>query len=140
MSSSEASSGPTAKRQLGNEGTGLSAAGASFISANCSPFSPPQEIITGPPKVCDPRNHESSCTAYIWKNFTINVNNSGDQFVALNANPLAPLPVVWAINQNGDNTTTSAKTWATAYEDVGLSDMFCQIKSLAENSRNYTFI
>lgn len=139
MATHEADSGPSAKRSLGNAGTGLSPAGASFISAHCSPFSPPHEIITGPPKVPDPRTHDSTCTAYIWQNFDLPVTAAG-QVIIMNPDPLAPLPVAWGADDLDFTSQRDAKFWAQTYESTGLSDMMCQIKSLAENSAQHRIV
>lgn len=139
MATHEADSGPSAKRYLGNAGTGLSDAGASFISAHCSPFSPPTEIVTGPPKVPDPRTHDSTCTAYIWQNFDIPVTAAG-QVVIMNPDPLAPLPVAWGADDIDFGQPRDAKFWATQYENVGLADMMCNVKALAENSSQHRIV
>lgn len=143
MATHEADSGPSAKRYLSNAGTGLSPAGASFISANCSPFSPPHEIVTGPPKVPDPRHHERSCTAYLWDTFQLPVTSTG-QIVYMNADPLAPLPIAWAVNSTNPNPSTTPalnpRDWAVLYEQNGLSELVSNIKALAENSSRHRVV
>jgi len=140
MSASSLLSGPSAKRYLSNAGTGLSDAGASFIAANCSPFSPPNEFVTGPPKVPDARNRIETGTTYIYSTMQIPIQADGNQMILVNANPLSPLPIAWARETTQLIYSEEPIQWAQAYSAYGLGQFLSQTKALADASQSHRIV
>lgn len=136
-------SGPTAVKDMSTDGTGLSPAAASFLAANCSPFTNPRDMPL-PPKVPDPRNTQQTDTMFIWEHFDIpvvNVNGEGEQIILSSADPLAPVPIVWARGV-GDNASTymSPNGLAATYELSGLANMVYKMRALAGRSKKYRVV
>lgn len=131
--------GPSAKRYLSNAGTGLSDAGAAFLSAYCSPFSPPNEIVTGPPKVPDPRSRMETATTFLYANIEIPVSADG-QIVIVNPNPLGPLPIAYGRSATPLTSAIEPIQWCEEYGDVGLGPLTSQLKNLADNSLQHRLV
>lgn len=68
------------------------------------------------------------------------VNANGDQIICLNADPLAPLPVVWGADPISSTQLRDPGYWASQYENAGLADMISKVKALAENSSQHRIV
>lgn len=115
-----ASSGPSAKSDMDHTKTGLSEATASFVAANASPFTNPDNLISDGARVPDPSTTQRTCSTTIYTSIQIPVipnawdanytgpastATSGKQFIIVNANPLGVFaPVQWAMRETFSNT------------------------------------
>lgn len=146
-----ASDGPSAKRWMASEGTGMSDETAAFVAANCSPFTHPTQM-PAEPKVVDTKATIKTCTAYITEHFQIPVvrnastlanSTRGDQLIIMNANPLAALPVTWheaPKYQASPKYRMDPGVWNKRYEDVGLTNISSQARNLCDNSLKHRVV
>lgn len=137
-------SGPTAVKDIDPAGLGLSAAGAAFIAANCSPFTNPRDMPE-PAKVPDPRNTQNTESMFVWGHFDIAsvVDPMGynSQIIASNPDFLAPLPVTW-MTGSGDVAATrmSPDVHARLYEMAGLHDLVHMQHELGRRAKSYRIV
>lgn len=138
-------SGPTATKDIDPTGTGLSPQAAAFIAANCSPFTNPRDMPVEP-RVPDPHETGNTETMFIWQAMEIPVvtmsNNQGDQFIFSNADPLAPMPLGYALaeNQGVEAARMTPNEWAAEFERRGAQDMIYKFRSLAAQSKKYRVV
>lgn len=158
-------SGPTAVKDMDASSAGVSASIAAFIGANASPFTNPRDF-PGPAKVPDPRNTQTTDTAFLWGHFDIPVvqlpgtglYGSGEQLLITSADPLAPVPISWCNTMsesdvpafyNGAVTPAlsaiypglrTANTLARDYEVAGLSKLISQIHDLGTRAKTYRVV
>jgi len=146
--------GPSAKRFVSGMELGLDPEIAAFVTANCSPFTHPNQMDVNP-KVPDTKIRALTGYAYLEARFQIpsisitqgNVTN-GEQQIIMNANPLAALPIVWSQAEKlstdetkyGNSGVTDPSVWAKRYEDVGLSNLMAQCKTLGSVSRKHRIV
>ncbi|UOF82557.1 hypothetical protein [Geminiviridae sp.] len=121
-----ANSGPSARSDMDHKKTGLSESTASFVAANCSPFTNPDDLIADGARVPDPATTQRTCSTTLYTSIQIpvipdvyNTNHtapattatSGKQFIIVNANPLGcALPVQWCYEDtyNGNYSGSAA--------------------------------
>lgn len=141
---SDNSDTPGALKDIDPVGTGLSDVAASFVAAHCSPFTNPRNMPTAP-KVPDPRNTQMTDTMMIWGRFEIpvvNTGSAGEQTIMSSADPLAPVPVVFAMTNSDSGTACYNSPMGTCriYEDYGLQQMVYQMRALGQRAKRYRVV
>lgn len=136
-----AEDGPSAKRFVSGKELNLDPEIASFITANCSPFTHPTAMDVNP-KVVDTKVRALTAYAYLECRFqtsVANINSSGEQLIIMNANPLAALPIVYSKNGQ-DGFQTDPAVWASRYEENDMGNFLAQCKTLGTVSKKHRIV
>jgi len=150
-------------------GTNLSAASASFMAANGSPFTSVDSMIQQGVRVVDPETTERTCTTTITARLNIPVvpasTTEGKLLLIMSADPLAQLPlwvsrtynetttnpstsvsadaVIWneSIGSGtGTSSLTDPQSWGQTYDLIGLDDFFAQTTDLGNMSLKHRVV